>query len=172
MFHDGVDYKIQSQPESKSYLVWMFRTLSPGDSISRALRKLLQGGRREVRLYTSLQQGEQAVWIAKNRYQVKEFSILCLGRCEAPGLLNSCLSHAPQLSGANPVYLASGSPPAPQQSWTEGGSIHWITVWGAPIHFWRPEITHGRDIFCLLIWPEIFSFYNGKQMTTISQDIN
>ena len=126
----------------------------------------------EVRLYTSLQQGEQAVCIAKNRYQVKEFSILCLGRCEAPGLLNSCLSHAPQLSGANPVYLASGSPPAPQQSWTEGGSIHWITVWGAPIHFWRPEITHGRDIFCLLIWPEIFSFYNGKQMTTISQDIN
>ena len=51
------------QPESKElfYLVGMFRTQSPGDNISVALRKLLQGGRREVRLYTSLQQREQIV---------------------------------------------------------------------------------------------------------------
>jgi len=51
------------QPESKElfYLVGMFRTQSPGDNISVALRKLLQGGRREVRLYTSLQQREQTV---------------------------------------------------------------------------------------------------------------
>ena len=36
------------QPESKElfYLVGMFRTQSPGDNISVALRKLLQGGRR------------------------------------------------------------------------------------------------------------------------------
>ena len=36
------------QPESRElfYLVGMFRTLSPGDSLSVALRKLLQGGRR------------------------------------------------------------------------------------------------------------------------------
>ena len=36
------------QPESKElfYLVGMFRTQSPGDSISVALRKLLQGGRK------------------------------------------------------------------------------------------------------------------------------
>ena len=32
--------------ESYFYLVGMFRTPSPGDSISVALRKLLQGGRR------------------------------------------------------------------------------------------------------------------------------
>ena len=40
--------KIQSQPESRElfYLVGMFRTPNPGDSISVALRKLLQGGRR------------------------------------------------------------------------------------------------------------------------------
>ena len=51
------------QPESKElfYLVGMFRTRNPGVSISVALRKLLQGGRREVRLYTSLQQREQRV---------------------------------------------------------------------------------------------------------------
>ena len=53
-----------------------------------------------------------------------------------------------------------------------GGNIHWITVLGALIHIWRPEVTHGCDIFCLLKWPEIFSFYNGKQMTIISQYIN
>ena len=49
-----------SQPENRElfYLVGMFRAPSPADSISVALRKLLQGGRR---LYTSLQQGEQAV---------------------------------------------------------------------------------------------------------------
>ena len=40
----------------------MFRTQKPGDNnISVALRKLLQGGREEVRMYTSLQQREQAV---------------------------------------------------------------------------------------------------------------
>ena len=36
------------------YLVGMFRTPGVGDSILVALRKLVQGGRREVRLYTSL----------------------------------------------------------------------------------------------------------------------
>ena len=30
---------------------------------------------------------------------------MCLGRCEAPGSLASCLSHAPQLSGVNAVSL-------------------------------------------------------------------
>ena len=36
------------QPESKElfYLVGMFRTQSPGDNISVALRKLLQGGKK------------------------------------------------------------------------------------------------------------------------------
>ena len=80
----------------------MCRTLSPGDSIWKICSK--EAGE-EVRLYTSLQQGEQAVWTAKNRCQVKEFSIVCLGRCEAPGSLASCLSHAPQLSGVNAVSL-------------------------------------------------------------------
>ena len=41
--------KTQSQPESKKVILFggkMFRTLSPGDIISVALKKLLQGGRR------------------------------------------------------------------------------------------------------------------------------
>ena len=39
-----------------------------------------------------------------------------------------------------------------------GGSIPSITVLGALIHIWRPEIANGCDISCLLIWQEIFSF--------------
>ena len=62
----------------------MFRT--PGDGISVALRKLLQGGRRgtqaiyKQRLY--MQQREQSVWTSKIKQQVKEFSILYIGRCK------------------------------------------------------------------------------------------
>ena len=36
----------------------------------------------------------------------------------------------------------------------------WIEVLGALTHIWKPEITDGSDISCLLIWPEIFSFHN------------
>ena len=39
------------------------------------------------------------------------------------------------------------------------GSIHWIAVWGALIPIWRPEITDGCGISCLLIWQELFSFH-------------
>ena len=83
----------------------MFRTSSQADSISAALRKLLQGGRGEVKLYASLQQREQAVWSPKISYQVEEFSILCMARCQPLGSLNSFLSYASHLSGANPISL-------------------------------------------------------------------
>ena len=59
----------------------------------------------KVRLYPTLQLREQPVWISKVRYQVKEFSILCMGRCKPLVSLNSFLSYAPQLSGTNPVLL-------------------------------------------------------------------
>ena len=60
-------------------------------------------------------------------------------RCKPLCSLNSFLSYAPQLSGVSPVHLASCIPPAPQQT-TVGGSIPWITVLGALIHIWMPEI--------------------------------
>ena len=88
------------------YLVEMFNTLSPGDRFPVALKKNCAkeaGGK--VRLYTSLQQREQSVWISKIRYQVKEFSILSMGRCKPLGLLKSFLSYVPQLSEANTVSL-------------------------------------------------------------------
>ena len=52
-------------------------------------------------------------------------------------------------------------PPPPQKSpwgggWAGGGSIHWISVLGALIYIWRPKITDGCDISCLLISINIF----------------
>ena len=145
----------------------MFRILSPGNSISEALRKLLQRGR--VRLYTSLQQREQAVWTSKIRYQVKEFGILCMGRCKSLGSLNSFLSYTPQLSETKSCFLvhlkewhmaASCIPPSSSAVTVRGGGICWITVLGALIHIWRPEINDGCDISYLFIWQEMFSFHS------------
>ena len=73
--------------------------------MSVALRKLLQEGRGEVRLYTSLQQKEQAMGTSMIRYPVKEFSILYVGRCKPLGSLNAFLSYASQLSGADSVSV-------------------------------------------------------------------
>ena len=85
----------------------MFRTPSSGDSISVALRKMLQGGGGVgggvVRLYTSLQQRYQEVWTSKIRCQVKEF--LYVGRCKPLGSLNSFLSCVCQLPGAKSCFL-------------------------------------------------------------------
>ena len=47
----------------------------------------------------------KGVWTSKTRYQVKEFSSLCIGRCKPLGSLYSFLSYAPQLSGVNLVSL-------------------------------------------------------------------
>ena len=112
----------------------MFRTPSLGDSIWQNCSEEFAGG--EVRLYTSLQQGEQAVWSSKIRYQVKEFSVLCVGRCKPLGSLNSLLSYAPQPSGQSCflVHLASCIPPAPQQS-------RWGAAASCGLQFWEPSFT-------------------------------
>ena len=139
----------------------MFRTPKLGDSTSVTLRKLLKSGGK-VRLYTSLQQRKQADWTSKIRYQVKECSILCIGGGKPLVSQNSFLSCAPQLSGVNPVSLFTLFLAFPQLlSNHHGGggvSIHWITVWGALIHIWRPEIADGCDICCLLIFRRYFHF--------------
>ena len=89
----------------ENYLVGMFKTPRPEDNISVALRNLLQGGRRGSQaIYKSATQAIGNLNI-KIRYQVKDFSILCIGRCKLLGSVNSFPSYAPQLSGANPVSL-------------------------------------------------------------------
>ena len=100
-----------------------------------------------------------------------------MGRYQPLSSVNSFLSHAPQLSGANSVSLFtlllllfffltlffllcflyfSGS-----SAITVGhGNIPWMEVWGALIYIWRPEIADGCDISCLSILQEIFSFHS------------
>ena len=66
---------------------------------------------------------------------------------DGPSPCSSCFLHSPSSSA-----ITVGG----------GGSTPWIAVWGALIHIWRAEITDGCDIFCLLIWQEIFSFHTPK----------
>ena len=145
----------------------MFRTQEPGDSISVALRKLLQGGREEIWMYTSFQQREQAVWTSKIRYQAMEFSILFMGGCNHLCPLKSFLSCTLAIWGQSCflIHLASCILPIPQQSQCRGGGGGWQHLldlsFGSLIHIWRPEIADGCDISCWLIWKEIFSFHTS-----------
>ena len=106
----------------ESYFICrMFRTPSQGDSISVALRKLLQGGRGKVWLYLSLLQREQAVWTSNIRYQVKEFSIL-YGKMQSSQ--NPFLSYASAIWGqilfpCLPCFLQS-----PWRRWEWAGWQH------------------------------------------------
>ena len=138
----------------------MFRTLSLGDSISAALRKLLQGGRR----------GSQATY----KFATKGAGSLIIKDLVSRNLtvyvwedaslwarwIHSFHMH---LSYLGPILFSCspGSLHSPSSSAiTAGvGSIHWIAVWGALIPIWRPEITDGCGISCLLIWQELFSFH-------------
>ena len=113
--------KIQSQPGSTElfYLVGMLKMRSPGERISVALRKLLQGGGKESQAVYMFATTDQAIWTLKIKYQVKEFSLLCMERCKPLGSLNSFLSYASQLSGAKSCFLfhlVSCIPPALQLS--------------------------------------------------------
>ena len=95
----------------------MFRTPSPGDSISVALRKLLQGGRRRSQvIYKFAAEGAGGLNIKKIRYQVKEFS-LCIWVDERlwAHWIHSFHIHLSYL-GPILVHLASCIPSASQQS--------------------------------------------------------
>ena len=92
----------------ESYFIWwecLGLRAQEMASHSVAQRKLLQGDRRGSQAIYKFGTPEQAVCISKIRYQVKTFHTLCIGRCKPLGSLNSFLSCAPQLSGANPVSL-------------------------------------------------------------------
>ena len=47
----------------------------------------------------------------------------------------------------------------------EGRGIPWIAVLGALSHIWRPEVTDGCDISCLLTWQETSLFNMGNEIT-------
>ena len=133
----------------------MFR---PGGSIPGALRKLLQGDWRESQaVYKFATKGAGSLSIRGKELRNSAFSV-----CEGANLwahwihsfhmLLSCLG--PILFPCSPCFLHF---PSSSAITIRDGSICWITVWGALIHIWRPEIADGRDISCLLIWQEIIA---------------
>ena len=69
-------------------------------------------------------------------------------RCKPLSSLNSFLSYAPQLFGANPVSLFTLLPVFIQllSNYYGGSNARWMAVLGAIIHIWRPEIADGCDI--------------------------
>ena len=142
----------------------MFRTPSPGDSISVALRKLLQGGRR----------GSQATYkFATKRAgslnikdQVSGHLAFSVWEDTSLWTQNSFLSYAPQLSGANSVSLITlllCILPAPQQSSWRGLSITG-PQFGSPHYIWRPAVTDGCGSSCLLIRQETLSFHTVMKL--------
>ena len=146
----------------------------PGNSISVALRNLLQGGGRGSQaVYKFATKGAGGLK-SKDQISVKELSILRRGGCKPLGSLNSLLYYAPRLSGVKLIslftlrrdrclILASSQPSAVTVG---GGSTFWITALGA-LHVWRPDLAaDGFDISRLLIRLETFSFDNihgGKE---------
>ena len=64
-------------------------------------------------------------------------------------------------------HVSSCIPPAPRQA----RGVWQLTLdrsLGRLIHIWRPEITDGGGISCLLIWQKILAFHNTNQYWTPS----
>ena len=83
----------------------------------------------------------------RSGYQVKEFSIPGMGRCNPLGTLNSFLSHPPQLWGAGGSTPFPYSPCISPSSWAIKGGVGVATSSGLQfgIRIWRSEIAAGFD---------------------------
>ena len=147
-----------------------FRTRSLGDSISVALRKLLQGSKEGESGYTQVfnKRSRQSkcqtsgIKLRNLAFYVWEDASLWSHWIHSFHMHPSYLG--PILFSCSPCFLHSCSSSAITVG---GGSICWITVLGAIIHIWRPEIADGCDISCLLIWQEIFLFHNPNVHLTV-----
>ena len=95
------------------YVVGIFRTLGLGDSISNDYERTALRRQEEQPGYTeALQQRasslniKRLLLIKENRIsQIKEFSILCMGRCKNLGSLKLFFSYVSQLSGASAFHI-------------------------------------------------------------------
>ena len=145
----------------ESYFIWWeclgLLWAQGGGSISVALRKLLQGGGKESQAVYTFATTDQAIWTLKIKYQVKEFSILCMGRCKPLGSLNSFLSYAPQLLllllsrfsrvrlCATPQTAAHQAPPSLGFSRQE----HWSGLpFPSPMHERESEVAQTCPTLC------------------------
>ena len=125
----------------------MFRTLSPRDSISIALRKLLQGGRTwSQAIFKFAQKGASSIKLRNVAFFVWEDASLWAHWIHSFPIHLSYLW--PILFPCSACFLHSPS----SSAITVGrGSIPWMEVLGALIHIWRPKITDGCDISCLSV---------------------
>ena len=139
-------------------MVGMFRTLGPGDSISVALKKLLQGGRRGSQATCKFATKAAGTLNIKDQVSNQGIWHSVYGKMQAPRLTYFICISAIWGESCFLAQLASCIPKLLSHH-LRGGSSCRIAVWGALIHIWRPEIAVGCDISSLLIWPEVFSFH-------------
>ena len=117
----------------------------------------------KVRLYPTLQLREQPVWISKVRYQVKEFSILCMGRSGLWALwIPFFHMHRSWGQSCFLVYPISCSPPAPLQ-------LPWGLAASAGSQFGEPTFTHSHLEARHRWWLSHFLFINMAGDIFISQ---
>ena len=142
-------------------MVGMFRTPSSGDSISGALRKLLQEGRKGSQAVCKLATKRASSLNIADQIPSLGSQHSLYGKMQASGLTDFILFTLTKLSGAKSCFLlrfkewqmaASCIAPAPWQSLSRSDSLCWPIVLGALILIWRPEIDGGCDISHLLIW--------------------
>ena len=149
------------------HLVGMLRSLSPGDSISVALRKLLLGGRRGSQVIYKFVTGSSQPEHKRSDIKLRNlvFYVWEDARLWTHWIHSSHIH--PNSLGSVPFTCSFCflHPPSSSAITMEGGGIHWIAVLGALIHIWRPEINDGCDITCLSTWQEIFSFHIGYFLT-------
>ena len=72
---------------------------------------------------------------------------------------------------ANPISLFTLLLYSPSSPTLGGDSIPWVSVLVALIHIWRPGITDGCDISCLLIWQDIFSSHTYYSITLCAKSL-
>ena len=131
----------------------MFRTPSPGDSLSVALRKLLQGDGGEVRLCRSLPQREQEVWTSKIKY------LKNLAFC----VWEDYSFHMQLSYQGRPVSFFTLVLAFPQLlSNQRGGWQHRLDCGLGSPHSHLEARNHWWLWHFLLIWQEIFSFHKCR----------
>ena len=150
------------------YLVGIFRTRSPGDSISVAEKT---ASRRQESKSGYIQVCSKGSRLSEHQRSGVKLRNVAFCMWEAAGLWARWVHPFHMLlspPGAHPVSSFTLLLALPQllSSHRGGWQYRWIQVLRALIHIWRPEIPGGCDISCLLIWQEIFSFHRYHLGTT------
>ena len=139
----------------------MFRTLSPGDSISVALRKLLQGGRRGSQATCKFATKAAGTLNIKDQVSNQGIWHSVYGKMQAPRLTYFTCISAIWGESCFLAHLASCIPKL-LSNHLRGGSGCRIAVWGSP-H------SHLEARNCCWLWH--FLFINMARGIFISQEV-